>query len=52
MKPYRVALVQQETRVIVDKGQRDDIIESNLSRIFELIDWTCLRLGGVRHKSE
>ena len=48
MKPYRVALVQQETRVIVDKRQRDDVIESNLARVLELIDWTVLRLGDVK----
>ena len=48
MKPYRVALVQQETRVIVDTSQRDDIIQANLSRILELIDWTTMRLGGVK----
>ena len=48
MKPYRVALIQQETRVIVDMSKRDEIIDANLSRIFELIDWTFLRLGGVK----
>jgi predicted amidohydrolase len=48
MKPYRVALVQQETRVIVDKRQRDDVIEANLARVLELIDWTVLRLGDVK----
>lgn len=48
MKPYRVALIQQETRVIVDPKQRDEIVDANLSRVFELIDWTFLRLGGVK----
>jgi len=48
MKPYRVALIQQETRVIVDPRQRDEIVDANLSRVFELIDWTFLRLGGVK----
>jgi len=36
MKPYRVALIQQQTRVIVDPKQRNEIIDENLSRIFEL----------------
>jgi predicted amidohydrolase len=48
MKPYRIALIQQETRVIVDPKQRDEIVNANLERIFELIDWTFLRLGGVK----
>lgn len=48
MKPYSVALIQQQTRVIVDPKQRDEIIHANLERIFELIDWTVLRLGNVK----
>src|SRR3990172_9763031 len=48
MKPYGVALIQQETRVITDVRQRDEIVQSNLSRILELIDWTFLRLGNVK----
>ncbi|MBI4524969.1 MAG: hypothetical protein HY695_14295 [Deltaproteobacteria bacterium] len=48
MKPYRVALIQQQTRVIVDPRQRNEIVQENLDRIFELLDWTFLRLGGVR----
>ncbi|MFQ5542435.1 MAG: nitrilase-related carbon-nitrogen hydrolase, partial [Candidatus Binatia bacterium] len=48
MKPYGVALIQQQTRVIVDTKQRDEIIHANLDRIFELIDWTLLRLGNVK----
>jgi predicted amidohydrolase len=48
MRPYRVALIQQETRVIVQKELRDDIVNANLNRIFELIDWTVLRLGKLR----
>ncbi len=48
MKPYGVALIQQQTRVIVDPKQRDEIIHANLERIFELIDWTLLRLGNVK----
>lgn len=48
MKPYRVALIQQQTRVIVDPKRRNEIIQENLDRIFELLDWTFLRLGGVR----
>lgn len=48
MKPYRVALIQQQTRVIVDPKQRDQIIDENLTRIFELLDWTFLRLGAVK----
>lgn len=47
MKPYRVALIQQQTRVIVDPRRRDEIVRENLERIFELLDWTFLRLGGV-----
>jgi len=48
MKPYGVALIQQQTRVIVDPKQRDEIVHANLERIFELIDWTVLRLGNVK----
>lgn len=48
MKPYSVALIQQQTRVIVDPKQRDEIVHANLERIFELIDWTVLRLGNVK----
>lgn len=48
MKPYRVALIQQQTRIIVDPEKRDEIIRENLDRIFELLDWTFLRLGGVK----
>jgi len=48
MRPYRVALIQQETLVIVERGRRDEIIDQNLSRIFELLDWTAMRLGDVR----
>ena len=45
MKPYKVALIQQETKVIVDPKQRDSIIEQNLDRIFELLQWTYNRVG-------
>ncbi len=48
MKPYRVALIQQQTRVIVDTKQRNEIVRENLDRIFELLDWTFLRLGEVK----
>src|SRR3989337_771879 len=48
MKPYRVALIQQQTRVIVNPKGRDEIIRENLDRIFELLDWTFLRLGDAR----
>lgn len=48
MKPYRVALIQQQTRVIVDPKTRNEIVKENLDRIFELLDWTFLRLGGVK----
>ena len=48
MKPYQVALIQQQTRVIVDPKKRDEIIKENLDRIFELLDWTALRLGAVK----
>jgi len=45
MRPYRAALIQQETRVIVEPKDRDEIVKANLDRIFELLDWTVLRLG-------
>lgn len=48
MKPYRVGLIQQETQVIVDPKDREAVIDKNLSRIFELLEWTVLRLGEVR----
>lgn len=48
MKPYRIALIQQQTQVIVDPKLRNQIIDENLTRIFELLDWTFLRLGAVR----
>jgi len=48
MKPYRVALIQQQTRVIVEPRERNAIIDENLGRIFELLDWTALRLGDVK----
>jgi predicted amidohydrolase len=48
MKPYRVALIQQQTRVIVDPTTREQVLHENLSRIFELLDWTFLRLGAVK----
>ena len=48
MKPYRVALIQQQTRVIVEPKERNEIIDENLGRIFELLDWTALRLGDVK----
>jgi predicted amidohydrolase len=48
MKPYRVALIQQQTRVIVNPNDRNEIIRENLNRVFELLDWTFLRLGGVK----
>ena len=48
MKPYRVALIQQQTRVIVEPKERNEIIDENLDRIFELLDWTALRLGDVK----
>jgi predicted amidohydrolase len=48
MKPYRVALIQQQTRVIVDPKKRNEIINENLDRVFELLDWTVMRLGGVK----
>jgi predicted amidohydrolase len=48
MQPYRVALIQQQTRVIVEPSKRDQIIRENLDRVFELLDWTFLRLGGVK----
>jgi len=48
VKPYKVALIQQETKVIVDPKQRDSIIEQNLDRIFELLNWTYNRVGEVR----
>jgi predicted amidohydrolase len=48
MRPYRVALIQQQTRVIVDPKQRNEIVKENLDRILELLDWTFLRLGGVK----
>ncbi|MFQ5873752.1 MAG: nitrilase-related carbon-nitrogen hydrolase [Dehalococcoidia bacterium] len=48
MKPYRVALIQQQTHVIVDPKRRNEVIQENLERIFDLLDWTVLRLGGVR----
>jgi predicted amidohydrolase len=48
MKPYRIALIQQQTRVIVEPTLRNEIIDENLARIFELLDWTFLRLGAVK----
>ncbi|TDQ01508.1 nitrilase-related carbon-nitrogen hydrolase [Labedaea rhizosphaerae] len=48
IKPYKAALIQQETRVIVDPKDRDDIIDQNLNRIFELLQWTFNRVGEVR----
>ena len=48
MEPYKVALIQQETKVIVNPSERDGIIEQNLDRIFELIQWTFNRVGEVR----
>ena len=48
MEPYKAALIQQETKVIVDPKQRDSIIEQNLDRIFELIQWTFNRVGEIR----
>src|SRR3974390_630577 len=47
MRPYRVALIQQETRVIVETRDREEIVNANLNRIFELLDWSALRLGKV-----
>ncbi len=46
--PYRVALIQQQTEVIVDPKQRDRIIEKNVSRILELLEFTHTRLGSIR----
>lgn len=48
IKPYKAALIQQETRVIVNPKDRDEIIEKNLDRIFELLQWTHNRVGEVR----
>lgn len=48
IKPYKAALIQQETQVIVDPKDRDQIIEKNLDRIFELLHWTFNRVGEVR----
>jgi predicted amidohydrolase len=48
MRPYRVALIQQETQVIVNPQDREKIVRKNLDRILELLDWTFLRLGGVK----
>jgi hypothetical protein len=48
VQPYKVALIQQETKVIVNPADRDSIIEQNLDRIFELVQWTFNRVGEVR----
>src|SRR5436305_5832 len=48
IKPYKAALIQQETQVIVNPKDRDHIIEKNLDRIFELLQWTFNRVGEVR----
>jgi predicted amidohydrolase len=48
LKPYKAALIQQETHVIVDPKDRDSIIEQNLERILELLQWTFNRIGEVR----
>lgn len=46
--PYRVALIQQQTEVITDVRKRDDVIDRNISRILELLDFTYSRLGSVK----
>lgn len=48
MKPYKVALIQQETQVIVDPKQRDAIVKKNVDRVLELIDYSVARLGPVK----
>ena len=48
MRLYNVALIQQQTRVIVNPKDRDKIIQENVDRILELLDWTFLRLGSVK----
>jgi predicted amidohydrolase len=48
IKPYKAALIQQETHVIVDPKTRDEKIEKNLNRIFELLHWTFNRVGEMR----
>jgi predicted amidohydrolase len=48
IKPYKAALIQHETQVIVDPKDRDAIVEQNLERILTLIQWTFNRVGEVR----
>lgn len=48
IRPYKAALIQPETEVIVDPRRRDEIIDGNLDRIFELLAWTVNRVGEVR----
>jgi predicted amidohydrolase len=48
IKPYKIALIQQETQVIVDPRRRDSIVEQNLERILTLLNWSFNRLGEIR----
>lgn len=48
IRPYKAALIQQETHVIVDPKDRDHVIEKNVDRILELLQWTFNRVGEVR----
>jgi predicted amidohydrolase len=49
MRPYKVALIQQETHVISDADipRAEEIKNKNLSRIFELADFATARLGKI-----
>src|SRR6185312_8158763 len=47
-RPYKVAMIQAETQVVVDPRDRDWIVGANLDRILELLDWVFLRIDSVK----
>lgn len=48
MDPYQVAMIQSEINVVVRPEQRDELVQKNLSRMLELLDWVFLRIGSVK----
>lgn len=47
-RPYKVAMIQAETQVVVNPRDRDRLVGQNLDRILELLEWVFLRIDKVR----
>lgn len=48
MEPYDVALIQTRTRVVRNLSERDEVVESNIRRIGELIGFAANRMGEIK----